>query len=114
MPISPRPSKKLPKRLIHAVALWAALLILLAFTANIIGIYLNGGIVGWSSWLDDHKLLFFVWRLFLYAATAAGWLWARRRLLQRDPESRLRVRFMETIALPIALLIELSQWINLS
>ncbi|UQS88746.1 hypothetical protein M5C90_24585 [Pseudomonas chlororaphis subsp. piscium] len=81
--------------------------------ANIIGIYLVGGIVAWSNWLDDHKLHFFAWRLFLYAATTAGWLWARRRLLQGDPESRLRVRFMEKIALPLALLIELSQWINL-
>ncbi|AZD86889.1 hypothetical protein C4K14_4067 [Pseudomonas chlororaphis subsp. aureofaciens] len=113
MPIPPRHPGAPHKRLIRVIALWTSLLILLAFTANIIGIYLIGGIVAWSNWLDDHKLHFFVWRLFLYAASTAGWLWARRRLLQRDPESRLRVRFMEQIALPLALLIELSQWINL-
>lgn len=60
MPIPPRHPGTPHKPLIHAVALWTALLILLAFAANIIGIYLSGGIVAWSQWLDDHKLHFFV------------------------------------------------------
>ncbi len=114
MPLHIRSSAMPTRRLIGAVVLWASLLFLLAFAVNAVGIYLAGGAIAWLQFLDEHRLYFFVWRLFLYATTAAGWLWARHRLLQRDPDSHLRVQFMERIALPLALVIELSQWVNLS
>ncbi|WP_431819453.1 hypothetical protein [Burkholderia sp. F1] len=114
MSIPSRWSATSHRRLLRAAVLWTALLLLVAFAANVIGIYLAGGIVAWSQWLDEYKLFFLAWRLCLYTAIAAGWLWARRQLLQRDPESRLRVRFMERIALPLAVLIELSQWLGQS
>ncbi|UOB56992.1 hypothetical protein MRS60_07795 [Burkholderia pyrrocinia] len=112
MSIPPRRSAIPHRRLLRLVVLWTALLLLGAFAANMIGIYLAGGVIAWSRWLEEHKLFFLVWRLCLYAATAAGWVWARRRLLQRDPESRQRVQFMERFALPLAALIELSQWLG--
>lgn len=114
MPLRTHHSATSSRRLIGAVVLWTSLLFLLAFAVNAVGIYLAGGAVAWLQFLDEYRLYFFVWRLFLYATTAAGWLWARRRLLQRDPDSRLSVQFMERIALPLALVLELSQWVNLS
>ncbi|MCP1107756.1 hypothetical protein M6G53_20510 [Serratia nevei] len=109
---SPSRPRKPHWRLIRAIALWTALLLLLAFTANIVGIYLIGDVISWRRWLVDHQGHLFIWRLCVYAATAAGWHWARPRLLRRDPESRLRVRFLERVALPLAALLELSQWLS--
>jgi len=114
MPTLPHRSATPYRRLIDAVVLWAVLVFLLAFAVNAVGIYLAGSAVAWLQWLDQYRLHFLAWRLCLYTATAGGWIWARRRLLQRHPESRLLVRFMERIALPLTLLIEFSQWLGQS
>ncbi|HIH2751399.1 hypothetical protein L3V59_36195 [Burkholderia aenigmatica] len=114
MPPSPSRLQTPHWRLVRAVVLWTALLLLLAFAANIVGIYLIGDVVAWSQWLDDHRRHLFIWRLCVYAATASAWLWARQRLLRRDPDSHLRVRFLERVALPLAALLELSQWLSQS
>src|SRR3546814_4133573 len=44
------------------------------------------------SWLADVSGFFLVWRLSLYGATVYGWVWMRRRLLARQPDSQTRRR----------------------
>lgn len=48
-----------------------------------------------------------VWRLALYAATARGWLWMRRRLLAREPDSEARYRLIRTEVVSVAAIVAL-------
>ncbi|WP_211460879.1 hypothetical protein [Collimonas silvisoli] len=100
----------LPRQLLRPLLRWGALLLLLSLAINLLGIYLTGGIPAWEQWMANHAGHLFMWRIGVYTATACGWIWARRRLLERSPESRRRVRLMECAVLPVALLLELSQW----
>lgn len=78
-------------------ALLGALLVLAAaVTANIAGIYLAGSIAGWERWLAAAAGYFLVWRLCLYAATACGWIWMRRRLLAREEDAQAPRRLMRS------------------
>ena len=71
-----------------ALALLGTLLVLLAaIVANIFGIHLAGSIEGWQAWLAAHSNPFLAWRLLLYAGTAYGWFWMRRRVLAREPDA---------------------------
>ncbi|WP_333983606.1 hypothetical protein [Ectopseudomonas khazarica] len=83
-------------RLRHAglVLLGALLVLLAAVAANLIGIHLAGGIDGWQAWLTVHSTHFLAWRLMLYAGTAWGWLWMRRRVLAREPDAGTRRRLL--------------------
>ncbi|HCF2456909.1 TPA: hypothetical protein NIA41_000464 [Pseudomonas aeruginosa] len=115
MPILPRPHSTEKRRLAVTAAkaaLWVLLLLLLGFLVSAMGMFMTGGAVAWLQWLEEHRWHLLTWRLCVYAVTAAGWLWARGRLLQRDPESRQRICFMERIALPLAVFIEVSQWLG--
>ncbi|ATE58723.1 hypothetical protein [Thauera sinica] len=67
--------------------LWTILLLVAAIAANLVGIRLAGSIEGWQRWMDAQAGHFLAWRLLLYAGTAWGWLWMRRRLLAREPEA---------------------------
>jgi len=69
------------------VLLWTVALVVAAVGANILGIYLVGSVSGWERWLAAASGYFLVWRLCVYAATAYGWLWMRRRLLAREDQS---------------------------
>lgn len=72
--------------------IWAVLLIVAAFVINVIGIRLLGSVERWEHWMDDNAGLFLAWRLLLYAATAWGWIWMRKRLLAREPDATARQR----------------------
>ncbi|MGP6112125.1 hypothetical protein [Pseudomonas aeruginosa] len=72
------------------VLLWVILALLAAVAANVIGIHLAGGIDGWQAWLTAHSTHFLAWRLLLYAGTAYGWIWMRRRVLAREPDAGTR------------------------
>lgn len=50
---------------------------------------------------------FLVWRLALYAATARGWLWMRRRLLAREPDPEARYRLIRTEVAGVAVIVAL-------
>jgi len=76
------------------VLLGALLVLLAAVAANVIGIRLAGGIDGWQAWLTAHSTHFLAWRLLLYAGTAWGWLWMRRRVLAREPNAGTRRRLL--------------------
>jgi len=78
--------------------LWTVLLLALAVAVNILGIYLLGSINGWQRWLSAAAAYFFVWRLCLYAATAYGWRWMRRRLLARESGSETKRRLIRSEA----------------
>lgn len=76
--------------------LWVALLLVVAVIVNLIGIRLLGGIEGWQHWMDTHAGYFLAWRLLLYAGAAWGWVWMRRRLLAREPDTASRQRLQRT------------------
>nr|WP_067297509.1 hypothetical protein [Marinobacterium profundum] len=74
--------------------LWTSVLLAAAIAANLIGIYRLGSIEGWARWLAGASWYFLLWRLCLYAVTAAGWRWMRRRLLAREPDGASRRRLV--------------------
>lgn len=76
------------------VLLGALLVLMAAVAANVIGMHLAGGIDGWQAWLTAHRNHFLAWRLLLYAGTAWGWIWMRRRVLAREPDAGTRRRLL--------------------
>lgn len=87
---------RLFNRRVGNALLWIMLVVGIAVAVNIAGIHVVGGVEGWERWLRVHAGHFFVWRLFLYAATACGWWWMRRRLRQREPEAEAHQRLLRT------------------
>ncbi|AHC45636.1 MULTISPECIES: hypothetical protein [Pseudomonadota] len=81
-------------RRVAKVLLWVALVLSAAIAANVAGNWFLGGIVGWEQWLADASGYFLLWHLFLYAATAYGWVWMRRRLLVREPGTQAKHRLI--------------------
>ncbi|QNM96700.1 hypothetical protein [Chitinimonas koreensis] len=98
-------------RQVGAALLWTLLVVGAAALVNVAGIHVVGSVDAWARWLQTHALLFFAWRLGLYAATAYGWWWMRRRLRQREPgaETHLRLVRIEAAALIAIVLLEGSQ-----
>lgn len=96
------------------VVLGALLVLLAAVAANVIGIHLAGGIEGWQAWLTAHSNHFLAWRLLLYAGTACGWLWMRRRVLAREPDAGTRRRLLraEMAAVVAVAALELSPYLQ--
>ena len=91
--------------------LWVGLVAGVAIGVNAAGIHVVGSIDGWQRWLAANRGYFFAWRLLLYAATACGWLWMRRRLRDREPsaEAQQRLRRVEVAAVLTLVLLEGSQ-----
>jgi len=83
-------------RNIGKALLWAAVLLVLAVAANILGIWLLGSIHDWQDWLSAAAGYFLVWRLCLSAATIYGWRWMRRCLLAREAGDDARKRLVRT------------------
>jgi hypothetical protein len=102
-----RPQRRL--RRAGLVLLWVILLLVAAVAANVVGIHLAGGIEGWQQWLTAHTNHFLAWRLLLYAGTAWGWLWMRRRVLAREPGARQRLLRAEITAVMTIAALEISQ-----
>ncbi|MGU1062186.1 hypothetical protein ACSEPQ_04840 [Pseudomonas aeruginosa] len=92
--------------------LWALLLLAATITANLVGIHLAGSIEGWQQWLTAHTGHFLAWRLLLYAGTAWGWMWMRRRVLVREPGARQRLLRAEIAAVVAVAALEISQMIG--
>ncbi|WP_193073475.1 hypothetical protein [Pseudomonas sp. FME51] len=87
-------------------ALWMMFVIILAILANVLGIYFHGSVSGWNDWMAAQSSLFLAWRLCLYAATAYGWLWLRRRQLARESDAGARRQLMRAeIASVVALVV---------
>ncbi|VVO77302.1 hypothetical protein PS874_01481 [Pseudomonas fluorescens] len=94
--------------------LGALLVLLTAVTANVVGIHLTGGIDAWQAWLTAHSKDFLAWRLLLYAGTAYGWIWMRRRVLAREPNAGTRRRLLraELAAVVAVAALELSPYLQ--
>ena len=93
-------------RRVGLALLWTVLLLIAAVAVNVVGIRIAGGIEGWQRWMDSHTGAFLAWRLLLYAGTVWGWLWMRRRLRAREPESTAAQRLLRVeIAAVVALLV---------
>lgn len=101
-------------RRVGLMLLWTILLLAAATAVNLVGIRLAGSIEGWQQWMDAHAAHFLVWRLLLYASTAWGWIWMRRRLLAREPgcAARRRLLRMEVAALLAVIALEISQFMR--
>ncbi|KDC32518.1 hypothetical protein L504_5288, partial [Bordetella bronchiseptica F2] len=82
-----RPLRWLFSRRAAKTLLWLVLIVAAAVGANVAGIYLVGSVAGWERWLAASAGYFFIWRLCVYAATAYGWFWMRRRVLAREDQS---------------------------
>lgn len=98
-------------RYVGIALLWVLAVAGIAVTVNVVGIHVVGSIGGWERWLRAHSAHFLVWRLLLYATTACGWRWMRRRLCEREPavETHQRLRRVEIAAVAIIVLLEGSQ-----
>ncbi|MFZ4823969.1 MULTISPECIES: hypothetical protein [Pseudomonas] len=107
-------TRRWPRHLRRAasITLWVILLLALAVAVNVLGIQLAGSIESWQQWLADHTGHFLVWRLLLYAATAWGWMWMRRRVLAREPGARQRLLQAEIAAVMAVAALEVSQVIG--
>lgn len=87
----------------------ALLIVLIATVINLYGIRLLGGIEQWEQWRAETYWYFFVWRLLVYAALVRGWIWMRRRVLQREPDAGPRLRRIELLCLATVLLVEITR-----
>lgn len=75
-------------------SVWAFLLIAAAATVNFIGIRMAGNAEAWDLWMKQRSVWFLGWRLLLYAATVAGWIWMRHRLVAREPGRATHLRLL--------------------
>lgn len=101
--------RRLLKRSSIATA-WVVLFLGAAIVANMVGIRIAGDVAAWEHWLYRHSLWFLVWRLALYAGIAAGWIWMRKRVLAREPDSiaSQRLRRLEIAAVAAFVVLEAS------
>lgn len=88
---------------------WSLLLVIAALATNFAGIHLLGSLDSWQQWLQSHTQHFLIWRLLLYAGTACGWLWLRRRVLAREPANQPRLLRAEMAAVLAVAALEISQ-----
>lgn len=107
------PSRRLNRR-VGVALLWGVLVAIIAVAVNLAGIQVVGSVDGWDRWLHAHAAYFFAWRLLLYAATAYGWWWVRRRLRQREPSEEVHQRLLriEIAAMATLVLLEGSQMLR--
>jgi len=91
-----------------------ALVVTVAVLVNVVGIELAGDILSWDHWLKDNAPVFFVWRMLLYAATVYGWLWMRKRVLQREEtvDARKRLKRVEICAAASIMLLEMTNFLS--
>ena len=92
------------------VLVWAVSLLIAATAVNVVGIRIAGGIDSWQAWMAAQSGAFLAWRLMLYAATAWGWLWMRRRLRTREPQRAAGQRLLraEVAAIVAVIVLEAS------
>lgn len=84
---------------------WIVLLLTVTIIVNLFGIRIAGSIDRWQTWMNEHSGFFLAWRLLLYALTAYGWLWMRKRLRYREPDTATDQRLIRMeIAAVIAIM----------
>jgi hypothetical protein len=88
--------------------LWVVVIITAMILVNIAGIVWLGDIQSWERWLKNNAPLFLIWRLLLYAATVYGWLWMRKRLVQREADAANKLKPAEICAVAAIVLLEVT------
>ena len=78
---------------VGTASVWAFLLVAAA-AVNLIGIRMAGNAEAWDLWMKQRSVWFLGWRLLLYAATVAGWIWMRHRLVAREPGRATHLRLL--------------------
>lgn len=80
---------------------------------NHIGVRITGDVLAWKQWIRAHALHFFIWRLFVYGIAAAGWVWVRRRRLQRFPTKEMARQMLRTEVFLVAFIVifEIQKWL---
>lgn len=108
--------RKVFNRRIALTLLAVSLVVAVAVLVNVVGIELAGDILSWDHWLKDNAPVFFVWRMLLYAATVYGWLWMRKRVLQREEtvDARKRLKRVEICAAASIVLLEVTNFLGQS
>ncbi|MFQ6591094.1 MULTISPECIES: hypothetical protein [Pseudomonas] len=99
--------RRFTTRSIWAPTAVAGLVILIALTFNVLGIYVMSGLAAWQEWRTHSYWHFFAWRVALYCIALGAWLLYRSRLLQSESASKKSVRRIETGVILSLLLIEL-------
>jgi hypothetical protein len=100
-------------RRVGVVLVWCLAILGVAILVNVTGIRLVGSVAGWIGWLERHAGVFLIWRLVLYGVIALGWLWMRKRLLQREAaaETAWRLARIEAASLLVVALLESTQFL---
>lgn len=106
--------RKILNRRVGITLLTVLLVALVAATVNVIGIQLAGDVPEWDRWLKNKTPLFLAWRLLLYAATLYGWIWMRKRVLQREdtPEGSKRIKRVEISSVASIVLLEVTYFLS--
>lgn len=80
---------------------------------NHIGVRITGDVMAWRQWIRAHALHFFIWRLFVYGAAAAGWVWVSRRRLQRFPTGDMARPMLraEIFLVSFIVIFEIHKWL---
>ena len=106
--------RKVFNRRVALALLIAVLVVVIVIMVNFVGIELAGDIPSWELWLKDNAPVFFVWRVLLYAATIYGWIWMRKRVLQREEtvQSRKRFKRVEICAMASIVLLEVTNFLS--
>lgn len=88
-------------------SLWALLLLVTAGLVNLVGIRMAGDSESWELWMKAHSAWFLAWRVLLYAGTVAGWIWMRRRIIEREPDRATHLRLLRIEIAAVAAFIAL-------
>jgi amino acid permease len=105
---------KLPGWLRRAgvAVLWCLAFLVAMLCVNALGVFFSGEVGRWQAWAEAHANLLFIWRCFLYAAIAAGWVHVRQQVLRReaDPEisrdAQWRLARIELTCIAVVVLME--------
>ncbi|QVN05608.1 hypothetical protein JYG35_18420 [Pseudomonas rhodesiae] len=99
--------RRLTTRSLWTPTVVAGLVILIALTFNVLGIYVMSGLSAWQEWRTHWYWHFFAWRVALYCVALGVWLLYRNQLLQHESPSKKGVRRIEMGVFLSLLLIEL-------
>ena len=113
--LSARPGPRNASKWRTAAVLLAVVIAVTSIIAvvNHIGVRITGDVMAWRQWIKAHALHFFIWRLFVYGCAAAGWIWVRRRRLQRFPTGDMARQMLRAEIFLVAFIVifEIQKWL---
>jgi uncharacterized membrane protein YbhN (UPF0104 family) len=96
------------RTLLALLLLWGVLLGLAIIFLGLLALDGFNDIGEWSAWMQSNQTVLFIWRLFLYAATAYAWYRMRLSLKRRglDEDQSRRLLCAEVAAITVLALLE--------